>query len=375
MRHSQKGFTLVEIMVALVIGLIAMVVIMQVFSLSESRKRSTTGGGDAQANGAVAFLMLERDMKMAGWGLDTTAYKTCTTTKSYCNGTASCGGTAGAIPGLNFGSVQLVDGTSGAPDTVITQYYANPTTSTYRVPAISLLKGTMGTPADELTVSSTTNCAVGDLMLIQEPTGGALGQCSLVQATLITPATLKMQHDTSGAFNPPATTQVADGWVKHTAGATVACIKKPSNGPFFQRRYTVDQVNRVLQRSDNATNPVQTNEVVTPEIVDMQAQYGVAPTGSQDVNSWVDATGSWAAPSANDIKRIKAIRVAIVARSAQYEKPAKGEACVSTTADMAAKWSSWATFKTSAYPADWNCYQYKSFETIIPLRNVIWSNL
>lgn len=375
MRHSQKGFTLVEIMVALVIGLIAMVVIMQVFSLSESRKRSTTGGGDAQANGAVAFLMIERDMKMSGWGLDTTAYKTCTTIKSYCNGNASCGGTAGTIAGLNLGGVQLVDGTNGAPDTIVTQYYANPTSATYRVPAISLLKGTMGTAADELTVSSTTTCAVGDLMLLQEPSGGALGQCSLVQATAINAATLKMQHDSTGAFNPPATVQVADNWTKHTAGATVACIKKPSNGPFFQRRYTVDQVNRVLQRSDNATNPVQTNEVVTPEIVDMQAQYGLAPAGSQDVTSWVDASGAWASPSATNIQRIKAIRVAIVARSAQYEKPARGEACVSTTAAAALKWSTWATFRTSAYPADWNCYQYKSFETIIPLRNVIWSNL
>jgi type IV pilus assembly protein PilW len=120
---------------------------------------------------------------------------------------------------------------------------------------------------------------------------------------------------------------------------------------------------------------VQTNEVITPEIVDLQAQYGIAPIGSQDVDTWVDATATWATPAAVDVKRIKAIRIALVARSAQYEKPAKGEACISTTQGMADKWSSWATFKTTAYPADWNCYQYKSFETVIPLRNVIWSNL
>jgi len=143
----------------------------------------------------------------------------------------------------------------------------------------------------------------------------------------------------------------------------------------FRRSYSVDTVQRALLRSDNSTTPALVNEVVTPEIVDMQTQYGIASTG-QTVDSWVDPKGTtWATPSAVDIKKIKAIRVALVARSAQYEKPEKGAACISTTQAMADKWSTWAKFTTSSYPADWNCYQYKAFETVIPLRNVIWSKL
>lgn len=376
MRNSQKGFTLVEIMVAMVIGLIAMVVIMQVFNLSESRKRSTTGGGDAQANGAVSFFMIERDVKMAGWGLDTSAYRNCTTVKSYCNGSASCGGGTGAIAGLSFSSVQITDGANGAPDTVTAQFFSNPAQETYRVPAVSSLKNTFASPADELTVTSVAGCSAGDLVLIEEPFDSPnAGQCSLIQATTVTPATLKMQHDTTGPFNPPAAEQLAANWANHTAKSSVACIKKPVDGPFFKRTYSVDSVQRALIRSDNSTNPVQTNEVVTPEIVDLQAQYGIANVNSQDINAWVDATNTWVSPGMVDIKRIKAIRIAIVARSAQYEKPAKGAACISTSDAMASKWSTWAVFKTAAYPADWHCYQYKSFETIIPLRNVIWSNL
>ena len=377
MRNSQRGFTLVEIMVALVIGLIAMVVVMQVFNLSETRKRSTTGGSDAQANGAVSFFMIERDVKMAGWGLDTSAYRNCTTVKSYCNGSASCGGGTGAIAGLSFASVQITDGANGGPDTITAQFYSNPAQETYRVPAVTTLKSALITPADELTVSSVSGCAVGDLVLLQEPTSSPnAGQCSLVQATTITPATLKILHDTTGAFNPPAAEQLAGNWTKHAANASVACIKKPVDGPFFKRTYAIDSAQRTLNRSDNSTATVQTNEVVTPEIVDMQAQYGVAPAGSQVINEWVDATTVWVSPLMKDVKRIKAVRIAILARSAQYEKKASGAAaCISTTDAMAAKWSTWATFKTSAYPADWNCYQYKSFETVVPLRNVIWSNL
>jgi type IV pilus assembly protein PilW len=46
------GFSLVEIMVGLAIGMLAVIVILQVFALSEGRKRTTTSGGDAQSNGA-----------------------------------------------------------------------------------------------------------------------------------------------------------------------------------------------------------------------------------------------------------------------------------------------------------------------------------
>jgi len=62
------GFSLVELMVGMVIGMIAIIVVMQVFSLSEGSKRTTTGGDDAQMSGAVALTMLQRDIRQAGYG-------------------------------------------------------------------------------------------------------------------------------------------------------------------------------------------------------------------------------------------------------------------------------------------------------------------
>jgi len=51
-RSSRRaaGFSLVELMIGLVIGMVAIVVMMQVFSVSEGYKRTTTGGDDAQNN-------------------------------------------------------------------------------------------------------------------------------------------------------------------------------------------------------------------------------------------------------------------------------------------------------------------------------------
>ncbi|MDR2164439.1 MAG: prepilin-type N-terminal cleavage/methylation domain-containing protein, partial [Zoogloeaceae bacterium] len=63
-----RGFSLVEIMVALVIGMIGVLVIMQVARTGEAQKRTTTGSGDAQSNGALAVHALQWDVKQAGYG-------------------------------------------------------------------------------------------------------------------------------------------------------------------------------------------------------------------------------------------------------------------------------------------------------------------
>ena len=62
------GFTLVELMVALAIGLITSLAIAQVLMFSEGYKRTATSGSDAQTNGSLALYTLQRDIQMAGYG-------------------------------------------------------------------------------------------------------------------------------------------------------------------------------------------------------------------------------------------------------------------------------------------------------------------
>ena len=71
MRRTQKGVTLVELMVALVIGAITVLAIQQVMAMFEGQKRASTGGADAQVNGAIALFTLEREIRQAGYGLFT----------------------------------------------------------------------------------------------------------------------------------------------------------------------------------------------------------------------------------------------------------------------------------------------------------------
>lgn len=68
--NRQTGFSLVDVMVGMVLGLMGTIIIFQVFEASERIKRTTTGGGDAQQNGVAALFALERGVRQAGYGIN-----------------------------------------------------------------------------------------------------------------------------------------------------------------------------------------------------------------------------------------------------------------------------------------------------------------
>ena len=68
-RRRQLGVTVLELMIGMTIGLIASVVIVQVYSQSEAHRRNTTGLAGSQQGGTIAAWQLLRDVRMAGSGL------------------------------------------------------------------------------------------------------------------------------------------------------------------------------------------------------------------------------------------------------------------------------------------------------------------
>lgn len=368
MQRLQKGFGLVEIMVGLLVGMISMLVVLQVFQNAEARKRTTTSGADAQASGAIALYMIERDTKMAGWGMQPGIYAECRKLYTYCSGAAACGGKAGPLDDLDFAPLRVTDGGSG-PDTISAQYFSDPEFGAFSLPSSAVLTKTMPQSSAVLDVNSTSRCEVGDLVLLRQA-----GNCTLANITHVMPTPRKIQHNPGqdGIYNPPASYQNANGWPAYTKGAQLSCMKASATAPTFTKTYAVDTPTRRLERRDNKA----AKQLVMADIVDLQAQYGIADPGAQDVTDWVDASEApWNAPGPDEWRRVKALRVVLVARSNQYERPPVDGACNTTTAATVQGWSSWATFDTDSYPQDWGCYRYRAFETVIPLRNVIWGNL
>ncbi|MEA5124594.1 PilW family protein [Xanthomonas floridensis] len=65
-RHATAGISLIEMMIAMVIGLVLMLGVIQVFSASRTASMLAEGNARAQENGRFALEFLQRDIRMAG---------------------------------------------------------------------------------------------------------------------------------------------------------------------------------------------------------------------------------------------------------------------------------------------------------------------
>jgi type IV pilus assembly protein PilW len=337
----QAGFTLVEIMVGMVIGMLATIVILQVLSVFETQKRTTTGTADAQTNGSIALYNISREMQGAGYPLMPAASSAleCTTL------------TYGATGITSISPVTITNGTSDS----ITIRYGTTRGGGVPSPIGASPVGNVVTLGTSVSPGSNFGCLVNDVSLIANGT-----TCALSTVTALS----------SGATPPTVTLQNVTAAV---AGANFACL-----GTWNEIVYAVSSGS--LQRAGVDS---------VADIVNIQAQYGISASGLVNTNAlfnqvtqWVDASGgTWAAPSVVNRNRIKAIRIAIVARNAKMEPVAVTAACSSLTSAAPTGLCAWEgsvaspapSIDLSASDTSWARYRYRVFETIIPLRNMFWA--
>jgi type IV pilus assembly protein PilW len=72
-----RGFSVVELLVAMVIALIGSIIIFQVYSGFENQRRNTTSGSDTATNIAAATNTLEQAAREAGYGLNFESHLGC----------------------------------------------------------------------------------------------------------------------------------------------------------------------------------------------------------------------------------------------------------------------------------------------------------
>jgi type IV pilus assembly protein PilW len=341
-KHEVGGFSLMELMVGLTIGMIATVIIIQVMSFFEAQRRTTSGSADAQTNGGIALYAIARELQMAGYPLmpQTDSPLECT---AVVNNVAGVGGLT---------PVAVTNGTAGA----------NPASDSVTIRYGTTLYGGAPTQITSLPggnvvwVASNLGCQANDVVLLQSGT-----TCTLTTATAVSTsgqATVTLANMTNAAVN-----------------TNLACL-----GPWNEITYAVNGA--TLERTAVVSGASTTQPMISG-IVNLQVQYGVsASTGSNVITQWVEPSGgTWATPSLTNRNRIKAVRIAVIARNARLEQENVSAACSSTTAASPGGVCAWAGDATSPAPdvdlstgnANWNKYRYRVFETIIPLRNVIWS--
>ncbi|MFJ7567428.1 PilW family protein [Herminiimonas sp. NPDC097707] len=333
---SGNGFGLVEIMVGLAIGMIATLVIVQVAAMFEGQKRSTTGTADAQTAGSIAIYTMQRQIQMAGYGLPVFSAQ---------NQALNCadkpladndGDPDTPEVGVSITPVEIVNGAGGASDQIIVR---KGTTAFGGVPL------RFPSAPDQ---NNMLSCQVDDKVLVTNGTKCAMTTVAAVDAAGIT-------------FSPVIT---------DPASGTFACLGKRWEATTYEV---------------SGSNLLEGGAQIAGGVVNMQARYGITLAGNVNQitpDAYVDAVDpEWgAAMSASNRNRIKAIRVALVIRNSVKEKEDVTAACSSLTTAAPTGLCAWAGTVANPAPAidlsadpDWRKYRYRVFDTLIPIRNMIWS--
>ncbi len=424
---------MIELLVAMVIGLLGTIVIFTVYQNAEGFKRTTVSAGDAQTSGAVALYTMEQYIRTSGSGIATTNEAQLLGSNSSVQPNLLLGCPLNPEPGLGTGAAttriggiqtpvapvriidgsQLAGGTLGTSDVLVimsgnADIATNPTAAgpvTTGATAINFADNTLG-----WRVASIGRPA--DIALLVEAGGvGPISNspCTLRRITALSSGpgvgnTITLAKGVPALSNFPVRTNA------HDVGPSPYFI---SIGVNARQELVETSFLPGLTEEGTGTNRI-TQRVLADGIVNIQAQYGIDNDLNDSIDDWVEPTGNWANVSAivrpgsvatpsttSALNKIKAIRLAILARSQQYEAPDRTTGlCNVTPIPSPANWyllpvsnsQGSAPNASLKYPqgadilpvvsaagaspnGDWRCFRYRRFETIIPIINMVRSPL
>jgi len=350
LRRGERGVGLMEIMISIVIGMLLVLVIYQVYEISESQKRTITAGSDAQQNASYSQFVLGRDISMAG------------------NGIASSAAALDQCAILRPIPVVIDAGADdNTPDTVTVLYGGSSSLST--------------------SVPFRASATTGDPYIVAGPVGFSPNDVIAAIRPGTNICTLSVVTGISGLPNPNGEVTLAQtpfpgsAAASYSAGSVVVNLGQAAS--MGRVAYTVDTTGHVL-RTQNLlpTAGLASPAPVVNDVINLKAQYGLDTDNDGSIDTWQDATGAvWSAanlptqPLAT-LQQIRAVRIAIVTRSAQYEKDALTAGTPPGMPDgtIGLFCNPVPTCAVSmSLSADDQHYRYKVLETSVPLRNAMWN--
>lgn len=394
---------MIELMIGLVVGLIVTLAVISTVSTMNLQRRTTVSAGDAQENAQLALMLIDRTARMSGAGLFDNGQLICTGINMYYDGVVL----ANDGPIL---PVMIVDGGATGSD-AITFTYANAVGGSAQAHVVDA----MANAAAGITVNHQGGLRQGDLAIVGVP--GSAVPCTLIGITgfdasgvncnaitstctniLHAAGTATVNGNVPGKWNPPDPATVfgtnAPLYGFDNAAPVVGPAVVTGMGRFVQDTYRVmcNSLVTYPYTSAGANAPactasplsVTNASLLVSDIVQMKAQYGITASAASDVvTNWVNATGAtWTVPSAVNVPRIKAVRIAVVARSKEGASGLVTAACtnaagVANTGPCSFQDAEAPVIDLSAtsVPAGktWQNYRYRVYQSVIPLRNVAWN--
>jgi type IV pilus assembly protein PilW len=352
---KSQGFSLIELMVSVVIGLLGVVVIFQVLSVWDARKRTTAAGSDAQVAGTIGVFALERDLKVVGYGMGRI-----NPAELNCNVRAI--NATGANSNFPLVPAMITQGVNSTPDQLSLLYGS----SDYFT-AVERFK--KSTPTTKEGLRFRIGLFPGDLVVVTNaPDTPAAASCELVE---ITSAALdeRIEHASVDyvRFGEPAGAPPLPSKFNPPGGAVTVFARGNlyNLGPAPRRHVWQIRAGGVLSVTEQFAAGAMMD--VAEGIVDLQAEYGTLNVAG--VIDWSDAApANWS--------ELQAIRVALLARSQQFERDAVTIAAPrffnGTRSFAMANVFGAESSVTIGAPTNWQNYRYRVYEKIVPLRNVMW---
>ncbi len=300
MSQTARGFSLVELMIAMTIGLIVMGAATSLFKTGMDATMMVTEQAEMQQNVRAAVNLISKDISMAGAGLPPGGvqlpYGTgATASKIACNQGTTCYLAARTYPSITSGSppstttnhmyglipgpangmengswTSTIPATGAVPDSITAIYVdysfpLNDYTITFPASANGSTITVGSTPTGDPAILSPTGLQVGDLILLVNNLGSAVGEITALTATSITFANSdKLNINQTGAANgkigsivlPTANT----GTKAYRIYAVTYFVEVPASGSGSNPR---------LMRQING----QTAQPVADNIIDLQITY------------------------------------------------------------------------------------------------------
>jgi type IV pilus assembly protein PilW len=342
-RHNERGATLVDVVVALVIALFTIIVVSQSFIVIQTIRRSVSAAADAHGTAVFALQTLAIAAQNAGAGIAQAA-----------NVFDSCPASADIATTLRPVSLLIADGgRADRPDTLVVRQ----SLATRALPARFVAAAAAG---NSFQVEAVDGFSAGDRVLAASGTG----ECAVAVVTTVTPASagvIDVAHSTVTTDLPVTSLLLSLGAASR--GSTT--------------RY--DVVAGTLRSTDlanaDAPNPLLSN------VANLKLQYGIDNDGDGLLDTWVtaDAAGGWsaatvlAAPKAT-LDRIKALRIGIVARTEYTDRSQTRDFhWVLFDCERDDKATCPGRLEGTIAASTTGGYRYRVLETVVPLRNLLWT--
>jgi type IV pilus assembly protein PilW len=338
-RAAGRGLSIIEVMVSLVVAMLVGLAAVGSATMFMAAQRQGIGTGGSLINASTALGALRDDASVAGLGFFGDSRYLCHRLN------------------LSLGNAVIQDGVTFTPLRLTREVDNDRLDVVYGTQVASganVLLNTASTGTDA-ELRSLLPVVAGQAVLLAPATAG--DPCVVRTVTAVTDSTVddpqRLDFAATGDHNKAAFTTP----VTYADRARVALL-----GQLRWARYRLQGTDLRLERP-MAGAPV----VLVSNVMAFRAQYGItAAAGSTGLETWQSATGAFASLDATTLARVRALRIGLVTRSPQAEKPNAAGVCEATQAmpDLFGE-------AVTADVTDWRCYRYRTSVVVVPLRNLV----